>query len=42
MDSTVNGWDADELVAMLQLDSSDNIFWRPVVLQDADLDVGMQ
>lgn len=42
MDSAVNGRDADELAAMLQLDSSDNLFWRPVVLQDTDLDVGMQ
>lgn len=42
MDSAVYGRDADELAAMLQLDSSDNLFWRPVVLQDTDLDVGMQ
>ena len=27
---------------MLQLDPSDNLLWRPVVLQDADLDVGVQ
>ena len=42
MDSTVDGRDADELVAMLQLDPSDNLFWRPVVLQDTGLDVGTQ
>lgn len=42
MDSAVDGRDADELAAMLQLDPSDNFFWRPVVLQDTDLDVGMQ
>lgn len=42
MDSAVDGRDADELAAMLQLDSSDNLFWRPVVLQNTDLDVGMQ
>ena len=42
MDSAVDGRDADELAAMLQLDPADNLFWRPVVLQDADLDVGMQ
>ena len=42
MDSAVDGRDADELAAMLQLDSSDNLFWRPVVRQDTDLDVGMK
>lgn len=42
MNSTVDGWNADKPTAMLQLDSSDDLFWRPVVLQNTDLDVGMQ
>ena len=42
MNSTVDGWNADKPTAMLQLDSSNNLFWRPVVLQNADLNVGMQ
>ena len=42
MDSTVDHRSTDETAAMLQLDSSDNLLWRPVVLQDTDLDVGMQ
>lgn len=40
MDSAVDRRNADETAAMLQLDLSDNLLWRPVVLQDADLDVG--
>ena len=27
---------------VILLDPSDNLLWRPVVLQDTDLDVGMQ
>ena len=42
MDSAVDRRNADETPAMLQLDPSDNLPWRPVVLQDADLDVGVQ
>lgn len=42
MNSTVDGWNADKPTAMLQLDSSNNLFWRSVVLQDADLDIGMR
>ena len=42
MDSAVDRRNADETAAMLQLDPSDNLLWRPVVLQDADLDVGVQ
>ena len=42
MDSTVDHRNADETAAMLQMDSSDNLLWRPVVLQDADLDVSVQ
>ena len=42
MDSTVDCRNTDETTAMLQLDPSDNLLWRPVVLQDADLEVGVQ
>lgn len=41
MDSAVDRRNADETAAMLQLDPSDNPLWRPVVLQDTDLDVGI-
>ena len=42
MDSAVDRRNTDETAIMLQLDPSDNLLWRPVVLQDADLDVGVQ
>lgn len=42
MDSAVDRRNADETAAMLQLDPSDNLLWRPVVRQDTDLDVGMK
>ena len=42
MDSTVDCWNTDETAAMLQLDLSDNLLWRPVVLQDTSLDVSVQ
>ena len=38
MDSAVDRRNTDETAAMLQLDPSDNLLWRPVVLQDADLE----
>ena len=42
MDSAVDRRNADETAAMLQLDPSDNLLWRPVVLQDTGLDVSVQ
>ena len=41
-DRAVDGRGADNAVAMLQLDAADNLFRRPVVLQDADLYKGAQ
>ena len=42
MDSAVDRRNADETAAMLQLDPSDNLLWRLVVLQDTSLDVSVQ
>lgn len=42
MDSTVDCWNTDETAAMLQLDPSDNLLWRLVVLRDTRLDVSVQ
>jgi len=42
VDSTVDCWNTDETAAMLQLDPSDNLLWRLVVLQDTRLDVSVQ
>lgn len=41
-DRAIDCRDADDSAAMLQLDAADNLFWRPVVLQDADLHKGAQ
>lgn len=44
VDSAVDRRNADETAAMLQLDPSDNLLWRPVVLHDTGLglDVSVQ
>lgn len=41
MDNTVDCRNTDETAVMLQLDPSDNLLWRPVVLQDTGLDVSV-
>lgn len=42
MDSAVDGRDTDKAVVMLQLDSSDNLFWQSMVLQNIGLDIGIR